>query len=172
MSENVSYMVYRNRFNEVKPFTLIIFESSETHLKVRDLLSGQVKTLRQDRVIEVCNSLTDATRRAGEEQINYTAILRPENKSSAEDYSKIYNFNKDFEVCFTGFKKSEKGLLTEIAFKNNCFVRKSVSKKLGLLVCGDNVGPIKLQTAREMDVPIVWGVVGFELFLETGEIQE
>ena len=47
-----------------------------------------------------------------------------------------------------------------------------MAKTLGLLICGETSGWAKLKKAGELDIPKVYGVEGFENFLETGEVEE
>ena len=85
---------------------------------------------------------------------------------------KKYNLDGKLEICFTGFKKSVKTQMVEMAKTGNLFVRSSVSKNLDILVCGENVGWAKLKKASEMNVALVYGFDGFSRFLLTGEIDE
>ena len=77
-----------------------------------------------------------------------------------------------FLVCFTGFPKDEKAELIKYANENGLFIRKSVTKDLGLLVCGKTAGWKKLEIANKLNVPRVIGTEGFYNFLETGEFVE
>ena len=52
------------------------------------------------------------------------------------------------------------------------FVRTGVTKKLGLLVLGENAGPKKLMKAIEMGVARVSGREEFFEFLANGEVFE
>ena len=99
-------------------------------------------------------------------QKNYTII------SKYKTDRRWKNEGDKFEVCFTGFKKSEKGELIDLAKANNMFIRTTVTKKLGLLVCGYNAGPAKIKMANEDGVNCVFGADGFNQFIETGEAAE
>ena len=92
----------------------------------------------------------------------------PKNKTG----KKFANPEKKFEVCFTGFPKAEKEQLIKMAEQHEMFVRTRVTSKLGLLVCGDNAGWAKIKEAAELDVPSVFGLAGFENFINTGEMSE
>lgn len=73
------------------------------------------------------------------------------------------------EVCFTGFGATEKNQLESLASSQGLHVVSSVTKGLMLLVAGANAGPAKLKKARSEGIAVV-DRVGFENFLETGEI--
>ena len=57
----------------------------------------------------------------------------------------------------------------KLAKENDLFIRTEITKKLGLLVCGDNAGPSKLKKASEMNIPKVYGIDGLNDYLDTGE---
>ena len=58
-------------------------------------------------------------------------------------------------ICFTGFTNDEKDLLVEIAIAHNFHVTQKVIKSLSLLVCGDEPGTVKLETAKEQQTTII-----------------
>ncbi len=70
---------------------------------------------------------------------------------------------KRLVVCFTGFSQEEKDELTNLAFDANHHVTNAVTKKLGLLVCGENAGPKKLEKAAEQGVTLLTGAEYREL---------
>ena len=76
---------------------------------------------------------------------------------------------KKVEVCFTGFNLTGKATLGALAEEAGLQVVKSVTRNLGLLVCGPNAGPKKLEKAAEQGTAVV-DAAEFERFLETGEI--
>lgn len=73
------------------------------------------------------------------------------------------------EVCFTGFALDDKEELERMAAIGALRLRKSVTKNLDFLVCGDAPGPAKLEKAKGQGVTIM-DEVGFRHLLETGEI--
>ena len=75
------------------------------------------------------------------------------------------------EVCFTGFSASDKKELIAAAEQAGVIVRKAVTSRLSLLVCGSNAGPKKMEQAQQHLIPLVIGKKSFYEFLETGEIE-
>ena len=161
-----SFVVYLNRFNEVKPYKIeIIFEVGD-NADVRDLVENKNKTFKRSNILSKHKNFEDAVKEALKIQKLHKII--PRNKTD----KKFANPDKKLEVCFTGFSKKDKEELISIAKKNNLFVRTEVTKKLSLLICGDNAGPSKLIKASKMNVPKVYGQEGFKEFIETGEYRD
>ena len=157
------FVVYINRFNEVKPYKIkIIFEVGE-NADVRDLIENKNKTFKRSNILSKHKNFEDAVKEALKIQKLHKII--PRNNTD----KKFANPDKKLEVCFTGFSKKDKENLIELAKKNDLFVRTEVTKKLGLLVCGDNAGPSKIKKASEMNIPKVFGEVGFNDYLVSGE---
>ena len=155
------YVVYLNRFNEVKPYKIKIIFIIGDIVDVKDLVENKNKTFKRSNILSNHKNFNDAQKEAEKLQKNYKLIPRQKTDRS--------NPEKKLEVCFTGFSKKDKENLIEIAKINNFFVRTEVTKKLSLLVCGDNAGPSKLIKASKMNVPKVYGKDGFKEFLDTGE---
>ena len=91
--------------------------------------------------------------------------------SEAEAWRIVYDLPKPearadapAHVCFTGFSPTEKAELAERARRANMHVAKSVTKRLTMLVCGDNAGPAKMERAAAQGVAVV-GVGEFLQFL-------
>ena len=155
------YVVYLNRFNEVKPYKIeIIFEIGD-NADVKDLVENKNKTFKRSNILSVHKSFDDAKAEATKVQKKYKILPRLKTERS--------NTENKLEVCFTGFSKNTKEILKSIAKKNNLFVRTEVTKKLDLLVCGENAGPSKLKQAGKMGIPRVYGEAGFDDYLITGE---
>lgn len=74
------------------------------------------------------------------------------------------------EICFTGFRPSERDELEQLALQNGLKVCKGVTKNLGILITGDEPGPAKLRTARERGNVIIMDAGQFLEFVETGEV--
>lgn len=72
-------------------------------------------------------------------------------------------------VCFTGFTSAEKTELMALAHEANHHIAGGVTKKLGLLVCGDNAGPVKLEKAAAQGVTLMTGEEYRELLREDPE---
>ncbi|QNS14260.1 BRCT domain-containing protein [Mannheimia bovis] len=65
-----------------------------------------------------------------------------------------YNDNSP-HICFTGFPKVERELLEALAELNGYRVRKSITKNLNYLVCGNNAGPAKIIEAERRNAEII-----------------
>tara|TARA_R110002110_G_scaffold386536_1_gene598220 strand:+ start:185 stop:682 length:498 start_codon:yes stop_codon:yes gene_type:complete len=165
MSE-ITFLVYRNRFNEVKAYEVELIAEDGDYCDVYDMQGAKIKTFKKGNIHSFHNSFNEAISEAKAVQSSFKLI--PRNKTGRT----FANPGKKFEVCFTGFAKSEKEQLIKLAEENEMFVRTSVSHNLGLLVCGENAGWSKLKKANKMRVPRVFGIDGFHDYLETGEFAE
>lgn len=154
------YVVYLNRFNEVKPYKIqIIFEVGDI-TDVRDLIENKNKTFKSPNILSTHNNFEDAKKEAIYVQKNYQIIPKLKTNRS--------NVDRKYEVCFTGFSKKDKDNLIKLAKENDLLVRTEITKKLSLLVCGDNSGPAKLKQASKMGISKVYGIEGFSAFIKTG----
>ncbi|MCC7309439.1 MAG: hypothetical protein IT173_17895 [Acidobacteria bacterium] len=70
------------------------------------------------------------------------------------------------EVCFTGFNKSDKERLVELASTAGFVVKDVVTKELALLIAGENAGPSKLKKAEAQNC-LITDESGFIAFLES-----
>ena len=165
MSKSI-FIVYLNRFNEAKAYELDVLSESEETTIVWDLRQDKYKTLKTSNVLSQNESFETAIAMAEALQENYPII------SKYKTDRRWKNEGNKFEVCFTGFKKSEKDELIDLAKANNMFLRTTVTKKLGLLVCGYNAGPAKIKMANEDGINCVFGADGFNQFIATGEVGE
>jgi len=161
-----AYLVYKNRYNEVKAYEVRILNENLTNTLVIDLGQSKYKTLKTENILSYEDSFKSAEKEAN---------LRQEEYEVTDRYKIGRNFlNREgkLEVCFTGFSSSDKKRLIQLAEQADYFVRTKVTQKLDILVCGDNAGPVKMQKAHQQNVGIVLGVDGFSEFIETGEIAE
>ena len=167
------YIVYKNRFNEVKAYSADVIAESEEYLDIFDKDAEKVKTFKQTNILSTEDSIEKALEKAKSLQNNYQIKARVEGAGKRMPSRDNWN-NKEgkFEICFTGFSKEEKKELISFAKENDLFVRTSVTKDLGLLVCGKTAGWRKLETANKLNVPRVAGADGFYEFLESGEFSE
>lgn len=163
------YIVYCNRFNEVKAYAVILISENNGFILVQDVEALKYKTFKVEKIISQHSNLPEANECALVQQKNFKKTIRVETKTGASP-----NLNREgkFEVCFTGFRKTEKLDMIKVAEKANFLVRSTVTKNLGLLVCGQNCGPSKLRKAHKLVVATVWGIEGFKDFTETGEFVE
>ena len=125
----------------------------------------KVKTLRSDRILQTFETIEEA-------ELAFSTLdisLSVQN----EDYEPKYHISRAdvFDICFTGFKKTDKEELTKLAKDSNMNICQSVTLHLNMLCYGYNAGPVKLKKAMKKGVFIV-NREQFELFLETGEIPE
>ncbi len=166
MTENKKYLVYVNRFNEVKAYSVEAIAQSTEYLSILDTAEQKAKSFKLANILHEAKSLDEANRKASELQSQFEII--PRNKTGKT----FANVDKLFEVCFTGFPKTEKQSLIGLAEANGMFVRSRVTTKLGLLICGENAGWAKIKEAAELNVPRVFGREGFETFIQTGEVYD
>lgn len=73
------------------------------------------------------------------------------------------------EICFTGFKETDKIRLSKLALDAGMLVRSSVTGYLDILCCGYNAGAKKIEKAREMQLIILSEPQLINL-LETGDL--
>ena len=163
--DDVKFLVYRNRFNEVKGYSVEIHAAEDGKMDVWDLVDDRHKTFLEENVLEEVGSLDDGISRADTLQKDYVVKERTAIGQFTNTQGKI-------EVCFTGSSKADKEELEKLATDNDLFPRTGVTKKLGLLVLGDNAGPKKLAKAIEMGVARVTGKDEFLQFLATEEVFE
>ena len=105
------YVVYLNRFNEVKPYKIeIIFEIGED-ADVRDLIENKNKTFKRSNILSIHKNFEDAEKEAIEVQKSYK--IKPRFKTN----KRFANPEDKLEVCFTGFSKKDKEELISIAKK-------------------------------------------------------
>ncbi|AWX15586.1 hypothetical protein CEP48_05095 [Mergibacter septicus] len=92
-------------------------------------------------------------------------------KKKPTSKKQIQSGNSQLEVCFTGFKKSDKQRLEAVAKENNFFIRTTVTKNLNFLITGENAGPTKITQAQNNGV-VILDENGFLNMIETGELIE
>jgi len=160
------FLIYKNRFNEVKPYEVEILNTNDQTTLVLDIVGDKPKTFKTEHVLSEHSSFEDASVAANKAQGRFTII--PRNKTGRV----LANREGKIEVCFTGFKKADKEELIQLAEQSGFFVRTRVAKSLDILVCGGTPGPEKLKKAHKQNVGIVFGKDGFLQFIETGEIAE
>jgi NAD-dependent DNA ligase len=96
--------------------------------------------------------------------------------SEAQAWRWVYSIPKPprderLQVCFTGFGAAEKQELEALAEAAKIRVVTRVTKELGILVCGPNAGPKKLETAAAQGA-LLLERKDFEHFVATGEVPE
>ncbi|HCU16710.1 phage protein [Hafnia paralvei ATCC 29927] len=126
-------------------------------ISLLDSEHGKLKTFRKDRVIQDLDSLPE------DEEIYIRDI-------DVTRYFPSKKIKETFDVCFTGFKKDQRAELEQLAADNGMLVRKSVTQKLQILCCGDNAGPTKVRSARDMNI-LIFDAHQFINLINTGELE-
>ena len=165
MSDSI-FIVYLNRFNEAKAYEVEVLSEGGEDTVVFDWRQDKYKTLKTSKILSLKESYREALEVAKVLQENYSII--PKNKTGR----RWKNVSNKFEVCFTGFNKAEKDKLIILAKDHNMYVRSVVTKNIGLLVCGERAGPMKMKKANVEGVSCVFGADGFHQFIEIGEVAE
>ena len=159
------FLVYKNRFDEVKPYEVEILISHGDTLEVLDINAAKDKTFLKDNILGEYSSFVEAERQSIRKQKHYK--IRTPVKMGAN----MGNPSSKAELCFTGFRKAEKIELISLAENKGFFIRSDVSGGLTALICGENPGPSKMKRAVNNGAAIVKGKTAFLRFLETGEIK-
>ena len=162
------YFVYVNRYKEVKAYRLIVHFEGDDYLEIYDCIEEKLKTFKINNILAVEKSFHEAQEKAICLQVDHQ-YKPPQRTPSRDNWN---NRKNQFEVCFTGFSAKDKSELLQIAEDHDMFVRKTVTQNLGLLVCGYNAGPKKMEDANIKNIPRVVGKEGFLDFIETGEFVE
>lgn len=74
--------------------------------------------------------------------------------------------NKLPEICFTGFSKSDRERLSEIALQSKFSVKDSVTKSLKILVTGETAGESKIKKAESQGC-VITDEQGFLEYIES-----
>jgi len=159
-----THLVYKNRFNEVKPYTVHILETTSAAYEVLDLNAGYEKTFNKENLLGTFPTFEQASTFARNEQKKYSVHVP---KKIGANFGSPEN---KMEICFTGFKRADKEQLIALAERTGFHVRTSVVKRLSALICGYNAGPKKVELAKKYGVTIVEGKEAALDFLGTGEI--
>ena len=163
--------IYQNAKGEAKVQHLIEVQNKNSNTDQYHYLMGwsvssdTVKTLRSDRVHQEFKTIEEA------ELALSTMDILPLN--NVDNYNPNYHISAldNFDICFTGFKKSESDELKKLAHENDMNICKSVTLHLNMLCCGYNAGPVKVRKAMNKGIFIV-SRQQFEHFVETGEIPD
>lgn len=166
MNSNVILFNYKNLKGEENKFTISVHKVFKYHFSGMDIETDKYRTFRKDRVVEYFDNTEDVLDRYPVEEFK---ISGGGNKTFGINTN---NPDKLLEVCFTGFKKADKERLTALALENNLYVAKDVTVNLGILVCGYNAGPKKIERAVNSAMKVeIMDETEFLHFLETGEVQ-
>ncbi|HAS6054758.1 TPA: hypothetical protein I7122_18665 [Vibrio vulnificus] len=125
--------------------------------------SNHPKTLKYSNIVQVFDCYDNAKKEFGDQDYKL-----PEYSKSP---STRYSSPETMDICFTGFSKSDKLVLSELAKLKGMQVRKEVTVHLNILCYGSNAGPKKLEKAMAQGVMIL-NREQFEKMVETGEVPE
>lgn len=164
-----AFFVYVNAQGIVSKYHLVNTSTSGDYLQGISIESGNgFRTFRKDRVLLMFESLGDLESHIiNDELISDGKDLISKQKSFSQQ--QIKERHNKLEICFTGFVKSEKESLIDMAITAGMQVRDGVAKNLNFLCCGSNAGPKKIESSREKGVLIIMASQ-FTHMLETGEI--
>jgi BRCT domain type II-containing protein len=125
------------------------------------------KTLRVDHIVDIHDSLVEANIHFE----NVAAQLEAEGFEFDRPKPSRLSSPDTMDICFTGFTKSDKEEVVELAKNNGMEIRNSVTKHLDILCYGYNAGPKKLEKALAQGVMIL-NQNQLEALIETGEVPE
>ena len=94
------FLVYRNRYNEVKGYSVEVHWTEDGRIDVWDLVENRHKTFLEENILEEIGSLDEAISRASVLQQDYVVRERTARGQFSNTQGKI-------EVCFTGFSKTD-----------------------------------------------------------------
>lgn len=155
------HFVYINAKARIDAYSIINISHSDNHIQGICQSAHSIRTFRKDRILHVFPSAEEAKHACKsflpENFVHLTKVTKPRPQT--------------FDICFTGFKKSDRERLTIISESNDLKVRNSITQNLQILCCGYNAGPSKVNAARMKGVIII-DETGFMHFIETGEIPE
>mgnify|MGYP003385443300 CR=1 FL=1 len=163
MSESKQFIYQDARGNVTAREVESISESGD-YLQGICLKANSLRTFRIDRILEYVNPSNFEQRLA----FHITNYPPPKPKSTS---TRKTNTTGNPEICFTGFKKEDKEVLTKLAEKSGMFIRSSVTEYLDFLCCGYNAGPKKIDKARHQGA-VALNESQLKEMLETGEIPE
>lgn len=165
-ASNVIRFVYKNLNNETKEFAVGINKVFEYHFAGIDIERDKYLTFRKDRVVEY---------RDNAKEILATHPIEPFKTGGGGNKTFGVNTNnpdKLLEICFTGFKKADKERLIALAKEKKLYVANDVTINLGILICGYNAGPKKIERAVNSAMQVeIMDEEEFLHFVDTGEIQ-
>jgi NAD-dependent DNA ligase len=152
------YFIYMDARGNVTSREITDYSESVEYLQGYCTSANALRTFRKDRILEEVTNPSILL-----ERMQYHIKNYPPPKPASQPRP------KGIEVCFTGFKKSEKEELTSLSESKKLFVKSSVTKNLVFLCYGYNAGPAKLHKACQQGV-IILDKDQFSHLLETGEI--
>ena len=155
------HFVYINANARIDAHSISNVSQSDGYIQGISQSAQAIRTFRKYRILKEYPSLDEAKQACKQFLPEHFIHLTKATKTKA----------LAFDICFTGFKKSDKERLVALAEAHNLTVRNSVTQNLQILCCGYNAGPSKVNAAR-MKGTIIIDEDGFVHFIETGEIPE
>lgn len=126
----------------------------DEYLEAFDLDKREDRTFRVERIDDEVIDLTTGEILSKMDWLNSHGIFKinkrgykPKELINYEDFSE--------EICFTGFSKTDRERLEELAEIHGYIVRKGVTQNLDYLVCGKNAGPSKVSQAESRGATIL-----------------
>jgi NAD-dependent DNA ligase len=159
MDGRILNFIYQNATGNITARKISNISETDIHIQGVCHNLNELRTFRKDRILEVLGDEAELKQR-----LIYHLQANPAPKPSREGFYA-------HDVCFTGFKSTDKNRLITLANENDIAVRKSVTLGLNFLVCGYNAGPKKIEKARSQNV-IALSEKEFTQLIETGEIPE
>lgn len=140
---------YKDSKDQTKEWQLRKWGESGKYLKGTCAHDGKFRTFRKDRVVNYHD---------GAEKLLIEPWPAPPPRLEAKP-----------DVLFTGFAKARRAELESLAESYGMQVRKTVTKGLIFLCCGNNAGPTKIEAARDKGCYVLLEET-FLAMLETGEV--
>lgn len=106
-----------------------------------------------EKIIKMMLAKTDYSREQIMEMNTVDCIILIESIPKKPKATRNHNYLP--EVSFTGFQKSKREELEQVAIKNNFHVVQTVTNNLQFLVAGFNASEIKLNQATEKGLTII-----------------
>lgn len=146
------YFVYINAKGVIAAYELANVKYNGDYIQGYCPTEGAFRTFRKDRFIKFLDSFEDAIEYLNKVvptlDINKNEWVKTKSRHHYDSFNlKKPDFNDTFEVCFTGFKKTDKDRLKDSAISAGMIVRSDVTANLHILCCGYNAGPKKMEIA-------------------------
>jgi Ca2+/Na+ antiporter len=169
ISEGENTFIYRDSKGEVSFRHVEVRLLDDDRFHGVDLDINETRTYLYERVLETLP--TEKVSKMSEQQIQKLVASYQKNYQVTETKksNRVMKKEGDFAICFTGFKALEKAELINLAKESGIIVRTKVSHNIDMLVCGESVGPSKLESAKKSGI-VITDEEGFRNFLETGEL--
>ena len=169
ISEGKNTFIYRDSKGEVSFRYVEVRLLDDDRFHGVDLDINETRTYLYERVLETLP--TEKVSKMSEQQIQKLVASYQKNYQVIETKksNRVMKKEGDFAICFTGFKALEKAELINLAKESGIIVRTKVSHNIDMLVCGESVGPSKLESAKKSGI-VITDEEGFRNFLETGEL--